>query len=74
MVDGEGEMWRRAASGEERIRLEPGVSLVLTVGTAFQFRATTPLTVFAVTMPPWPEDRTEADVVDGPWLPTLSAS
>ena len=51
-----GEMWRRAGSLEEVVVLEPGLCLTIPVGTSFQFRALgdSPLSAFAVTMPPWP--------------------
>lgn len=69
---GEGELWRRAAGGEdELVALRPGVALSIPVGTAFQFRATagSEVAVLAVTMPPWPGDD-EAMPASGPWQPT----
>ena len=49
-------MWRRDGSREEVVSLGPGVCLTIPVGTSFQFRSLgdSPLSAFAVTMPPWP--------------------
>ena len=56
ILAGRGEMWRRSGRFEEVVVLEPGLCLTIPVGTAFQFRALgdSPLSAFAVTMPPWP--------------------
>ena len=56
ILEGRGEMWRRDGSFEEVVELAPGLCLTIPVGTSFQFRAhgDSPLTAFAVTMPPWP--------------------
>ena len=71
-VGGQGEMWRRAAVGEEVVPVAPGVSISIPVGTAFQFRAAgnSPLEAVAVTMPPWP-GMDEAEPAEGPWPPTV---
>ena len=65
-------MWRRLGSAEEIVKLGPGLSLSIVVGTHFQFRADgdRPLAAVAVTMPPWP-DIEEAYPVDGPWMATV---
>ena len=70
MLSGEGQIWRRDASGEETTVLQGGVSIDIPVGTAFQYRCTDvdPLQFLCVTMPPWPGD-TEATIIDGPWKP-----
>ena len=70
MLSGEGQIWRRDASGEETTVLEGGVSIDIPLGTAFQYRCTgvDPLQFLCVTMPPWPGD-TEATIIDGPWKP-----
>ena len=68
-------MWRRRSDHEDVVSLEVGVSLGISPGTAFQFRAfgPAPLEVVGVTMPPWPVDRDdEATAVDGPWPPTAA--
>jgi mannose-6-phosphate isomerase-like protein (cupin superfamily) len=66
VLAGRGEMWRRGDDGESVDVLEPGVCLVIPVGTSFRFRSTGPgtLIVLAVTMPPWPGDD-EAELVEG---------
>jgi mannose-6-phosphate isomerase-like protein (cupin superfamily) len=68
IVSGRGRMWRRFEGREEVTELEPGISLSLPVGTAFQFRAdgAGPLTAIGVSMPPWPGDG-EAIPVAGVW-------
>ena len=56
VLAGRGEMWRRDGSREEVVPLEPDLCLTIPAGTSFRFRATgdSPLSAFAVTMPPWP--------------------
>ena len=56
ILEGRGEMWRRDSVREEVTPLAPGLCLTIPVGTSFQFRAAgdTALSMFAVTMPPWP--------------------
>jgi mannose-6-phosphate isomerase-like protein (cupin superfamily) len=72
VVAGRGRMWRRLDEREETVELRPGLSLSITCGTEFQFRAdgAAPLAAVGVAMPPWPGDD-EACVVAGPWQPTL---
>lgn len=70
VLSGVGEMWRKDEEGNEEITsLQSGVSLTIPLGTSFQFRVTgdKPLTVVAITMPPWPTDREEAVPVQGKW-------
>lgn len=71
VLSGEGQIWRRDATGEATTTLEAGVSIDIPVGTAFQYRCTgsRPLQFLCVSMPPWPGDQ-EATVVDGPWTPS----
>lgn len=66
VLAGAGEMWRRQDDREEIAALAPGTCLTIPVGTAFQFRSVGPgpLTIVAVTMPPWPDDD-EAEWVAG---------
>ncbi len=73
VVSGQGEMWRKQDEKEEITVLEPGVCLSIPLGTHFQFRAAqdAPLTVVAVTLPPWPGPR-EAVAVTGPWTPSTA--
>lgn len=65
---GRGEMWRRQGDREEVVALVPGLCVSIPVGTHFQFRAapSEPVSVVAVTMPPWP-GADEAVFVEGPW-------
>jgi mannose-6-phosphate isomerase-like protein (cupin superfamily) len=69
VLSGAGEIWRSPESGIAEVAdLSPGVSLSIPARCAFQVRVTgdQPLTVVAVTMPPWPGDE-EAIVVEGVW-------
>ena len=75
VAEGSGWLWRRAPdegaieSAGELTRLEPGVSVDLPVGTAFQFRASDDdeLVVVGVTMPPWPGEDEAIPAMGGPW-------
>jgi mannose-6-phosphate isomerase-like protein (cupin superfamily) len=78
VTGGRGAMWRHQEGRDPAtVELAPGVCLTIPLGTAFQFRADQgggPLTVVAVTMPPWPadsEDEDEARPEQGPWPPAL---
>ena len=70
VLSGEGQIWRRDGAGEETTVLESGVSIDISVGTAFQYRCTgvDPLQFLCVSMPRWPGDQ-EATVIEGPWKP-----
>jgi mannose-6-phosphate isomerase-like protein (cupin superfamily) len=72
ILGGEGEMWRRDATGASIVNIAADVCLSIPVGTAFQFRSTgrSPLTAVAITMPPWPGPD-EAYEVEGHWQPRL---
>ena len=56
ILGGGGEMWRRHGDKEQTVPLAAGTCLSIPAGTHFQFRSSRhgPLTVVAVTMPPWP--------------------
>jgi mannose-6-phosphate isomerase-like protein (cupin superfamily) len=71
-LSGKGEMWRKCDDQEEIVAVEAGVCLTIPLGTRFQFRAigTEPLTMVAVTMPPWPGPE-EVYEVEGKWAPTV---
>ena len=71
VLSGEGQIWRRDATGEEMTSLVRGVSIDIPVGTAFQYRCTgaRPLQFLCVGMPRWPGEK-EATVIEGPWQPT----
>ncbi|TNF90882.1 MAG: cupin domain-containing protein [Gammaproteobacteria bacterium] len=69
VLSGAGEIWRSPETGvAEVIALNPSKSVPIPAGCAFQVRVTgdQPLTVIAVTMPPWPGDQ-EAIAVEGCW-------
>ena len=72
VLAGEGQIWRRDATGEETTVLIRGVSLDIPVGTAFQYRNVSEedLTFLCISMPPWPGD-TEASYVEGVWQATV---
>jgi mannose-6-phosphate isomerase-like protein (cupin superfamily) len=74
VLAGEGQIWRRDATGEETTVLGRGVSIDIPVGTAFQYRCTgvDPLQFLCITMPRWPGDK-EATVIKGPWEPNAPA-
>lgn len=69
VLSGMGEMWRKQGDQEEIVRLEPGISLTIPLGTHFQFRntGTEPLIAVFITMPPWP-GADEAYRVQDFWL------
>jgi mannose-6-phosphate isomerase-like protein (cupin superfamily) len=66
VIGGRGEMWRKQAEREEIVALAAGVSLTIPLGTAFQFRSfgPEPLTMVAITMPPWPGEGEAYEVAD----------
>ncbi|MBS0561338.1 MAG: cupin domain-containing protein [Proteobacteria bacterium] len=70
-VSGSGQFWRARDGHQEIAEVGPGVSISITVGTRFQFRAgaDAPLVAIAVTMPPWPEEG-DAHPAPGIWEPT----
>jgi mannose-6-phosphate isomerase-like protein (cupin superfamily) len=70
VLSGRGEIWRRDERGEDVSVLEPGVSIDIPVGTAFQYRCTgtEALQFLCVSMPPWPGAE-EATLIEGPWMP-----
>jgi mannose-6-phosphate isomerase-like protein (cupin superfamily)/GNAT superfamily N-acetyltransferase len=73
ILSGKGELWRKQATREEFVALEPGVCVSLPRGTHFQFRAAAAdaLTLVAATIPRWPGDG-EAEFVPGPWRSSLT--
>ena len=68
ILSGEGRMWRKTGDVVSVVELKAGLSLVIPVGTQFQFRndGRTELKAIGVTMPPWP-GMDEAVVVQGRW-------
>ena len=71
ILAGRGEMWRRDGAREEVVALKSDVCLTIPAGTSFQFRATgaSPLSAFAVTMPPWPVESDDEWVEVEPYWP-----
>lgn len=74
ILEGAGEIWRRDGAEERITRLQPGVSIDIPAGVAFQYRnvGSAPLRFICVTMPPWPGDQ-EASRIEGIWRPTVEA-
>ena len=70
-VSGRGEMWLSGES-DETFDVHRDVCISIPVGTAFQVRShgREPLAAIGATMPPWPGEG-EAEIVEGPWVPTL---
>ena len=71
VLSGLGRIWRRDETGAQVTVLEPGITIDIPVGTAFQYRCDGtegPLKFICVTMPPWIGDQ-EATIIDGPWEP-----
>ena len=71
ILAGRGQMWRRDGAREEVVALKPDLCLTIPAGTSFQFRATgdSPLSAFAVTMPPWPTGSCDEWVEVEPYWP-----
>jgi mannose-6-phosphate isomerase-like protein (cupin superfamily) len=72
VLEGSGEIWRDDGSKSIVTSLEPGTSIDIQPGTAFQYRnvADVDLKFICIAMPPWPGD-SEASYVEGVWQPTL---
>jgi len=68
VLEGEGEVWRKAAGVDKTVRVTAGTSLTISPRTAFQFRNTSagPLYILIATMPPWP-GAGEAEKAVGVW-------
>jgi mannose-6-phosphate isomerase-like protein (cupin superfamily) len=68
VLSGHGEMWRKDATAEAVVAMEPGLCLSIPLGTAFQFRCLGDgaLRAVAVTLPPW-AGPDEAVAVAGYW-------
>ena len=71
ILAGRGEMWRRDGSREKVVPIEPDLCLTIPAGTSFQFRAAgdSPLSAFAVTMPPWPAGSDDEWLEVAPYWP-----
>lgn len=76
VLGGRAEVWRHRNGAEHVVLAEPGMSLTIPLGTAFQFRTVgdEPFTFIMCTVPPWPGDG-EAVPVPGHWpVPAASRS
>jgi mannose-6-phosphate isomerase-like protein (cupin superfamily) len=73
-LGGRGEMWRKQDGREHIVQVHAGTCVSMPLGTHFQLRADATqgddLEAVAVTMPPWPGEG-DAEVVPGPWRPTV---
>lgn len=67
-LSGHGELWRKLGDQEDIVTAKAGLSVTITAGTHFQFRATgdEPLVFICMTIPPWPGED-EAVFVDNHW-------
>jgi len=74
VLEGKGKIWRSDGNSQSVVDLEPGVSIDIPVGTAFQYRSDENqfLKFICISMPPWPGDD-EAEYVDGIWQETIDA-
>ena len=73
VLEGEGEIWRKAPGGEEVVNISTGTSLTIPPRTAFQFRNTAegPLRILIATMQPLPGPH-KAEKAIGPSLHTVN--
>ncbi len=66
---GSGEVWMRSPDGsvDTTTRVEPGETITIPTGSAFQFRALgdEPLRFICFTSPPWPGEEEAIPVADG---------
>jgi mannose-6-phosphate isomerase-like protein (cupin superfamily) len=73
-VAGSGEMW---LEGGDPVAVGPGATLTIPARVAFQFRSLgdEPLRIVGLTLPAWPLDRPESEVIEtdvaGPWRATV---
>jgi mannose-6-phosphate isomerase-like protein (cupin superfamily) len=72
VLEGHGEVWRDNGVESGITTLDPGTSVDIPVGTAFQYRNVSDedLKFICIAMPPWPGD-SEATFVEGVWEPTI---
>ena len=68
VLDGQGEVWRKAAGAGGTVRMSARTSLTIPPRTAFRLRNTGagPLCILIATMPPWPGPQ-EAEKAVGVW-------
>jgi mannose-6-phosphate isomerase-like protein (cupin superfamily) len=67
-TSGQGQLWLKNDEAEEIVKIHPGLSISIPIGTHFQFRndGTENLKAIGTTMPPWP-GMNEAFPVEGIW-------
>ncbi len=67
-TQGQGQLWRKNDEAEETVKIHPGLSISIPIGTHFQFRndGTENLKAIGITMPPWPGPN-EAYIVKAKW-------
>ena len=72
VLEGRGEIWRDNGLESSVSILDPGTSIDIPAGTAFQDRNVSheELKFICISMPPWPGDA-EASYVDGAWQLTV---
>ena len=75
VLSGKGQIWRSSHNNETIVDLEPGTSIDIPVGTAFQFCSTSQddLVILITTTPPWP-GADESIAAKGPWDQALLSS
>ncbi len=68
-LSGAGQVWRKQGEREAVLDVEPGLSLTIPLGTAFQFRNTgaAPLEFIIATTPPWPGEDEAVVLAAGRW-------
>jgi len=73
-LSGHGRMWRQLDDYDDIVEVAAGVSVTIPAGTRLQFRCDghEPLVAIGATMLTWPGPH-EAQVVEGPWTPTVEA-
>jgi mannose-6-phosphate isomerase-like protein (cupin superfamily) len=71
-TQGQGQFWLKSDGFEQVLEVSPGLSILIAVGTHFQFRntGTVPMVAIGTTMPPWP-GMDEAYQVLGKWNASL---
>ena len=67
-TQGQGQLWRKNEMAEEIVKIHPGLSISIPIGTHFQFRndGAENLKAIGTTMPPWPGPD-ESYFVKGKW-------
>lgn len=71
---GEGQVWRKRGEDELVLDVRSGVSLMIALGTQFQFRnsGAVPLEFIIATTPPWPGEDEAVTLDAGRWTPIIN--